>query len=182
MNELNIVPYGHNKSVYFILPLAGLNKFSFGEEDNFLNSYVSYNGKIVVVIKCKVTAGNYMEHTSYVTDFDVEIAEGINGTAIVYNVPEQFEQDMAKFLDGKYSKMSLLAKNVIYEKSTLPYRLPIPASVNVNTHKLLLVLDKNQALKKWMEKVLSLTIFEEQELLEKPNYDLEFMDIDTIIT
>lgn len=180
MSNFNIVPAGHNKSVYFILPLTGLSKSSYGE-DNFLNSYVSYNAKIVAVVKDKEAAGNYMDHEFYVTDFDVQITDEITGTAIVYNIPKQFEGDLSKFLDGKYSEMSLEAKQTIYANSGLPYRFVVPGQKSVNTHKLLLVLEKSPVLKRWIEATLLIEIPHDQELLDKPSYEAEYMDIDTIV-
>lgn len=177
MNNNFIVPAGHNKAVYFLLPLLGLNKFSYGDGDNFLNAYVTYNGEVVAVVKDTEKAGAFTEHEGYLTDFDVDITEGVSGTAIVYKLPAEFHDDFAKFLDGKYSEMSQKAKDTIYKHSGLPYKNTTPGQNTVNTHKLLLVLDRHEVLRKWMETTLMMEIPAGQELLDKPSYDFEFMDI-----
>lgn len=177
--ELHIMPdSSHNKSVYYILPLIGLSKFSFGGGDNFVNSYVSYNGKVIAVIKEKELALEFIEHAFYCTDFHVPDTEY---TAIVFTIPKEFEEDLSLFLEGKYSKMSEASKSMILKYSGLPYRNTVPGSPAVVTHKLLMVLDKNNSLKTWMENLMEITIDADQELLEKPAYDKEFMDIDTIL-
>lgn len=177
--ELNIMPdLSHNKSVYYVLPLVGLSKFSFGGGDNFINSFVSYNGKVIAVIKDKELAEEFIKHTLYCTDFQVPDTEH---TAIVFTVSKEFENDLSLFLSGKYSQMSESAKAMIRKYSGLPYRNTVPGSSTIVTHKLLMVLDKNASLRKWMENLMEITIDPDQELLEKPAYDKEFMDIDTIL-
>lgn len=174
---LDIMPdKSHNKSVYFILPLLGLSKFSFGDGDNFINSYVSYNGKIIAII-IDPTKAEFIDHPNYCTDFTVP---DTGYTAIVFTIPTKFEEDLSIFLDGKYSKLSIDAKTMIRTHSGLPYRNTVPGTTNVNTHKLLLVLDKHPNLKLWLENTMEIKIEEDQELLEKPHYDKEFMDIDTV--
>jgi hypothetical protein len=181
MSKLNIVPADHNTSVYFVLPLLSLNKFSFGE-NNFCNSFLSFNGKIMPVVFEKEKAGRYWEHPYYRTDFDIELDENIKGTVIVYDPPSQFSDDISKFLDGQYSRFSLEAKEMIYKHSGLPYRVANPAEPGrVTTHKLLLVLERNEYLRKWLETELSIKVGADQELLERPHTKREFMDIDTIL-
>lgn len=176
-----MLPEGHNKSVYYLLPLLGLNKFSLGGGDNFINSFLSYNGKLIVVVKSKDNIEHdYWEHPNYLTDFNIEVPNAIT-TGIVYSIPEEFIEDHSKFVNGEYSKFSEAAKEKIRELSGLPYKTPIPGSSKFNTHKLLLVLTKNAALKAWLEKELNIEIEEGGELLERPDISTEYMDIDTIV-
>lgn len=180
---MKIVPEGLNKSAYFLLPLLGLSKYSYGNGSNFYNSYMSFNGKIVSIVIDKSEAGEYHKHPNYLTDFDLipdaEKPDNI-ATAIVYSIPEVFTEDLGHFSCGQYSKMSKTAKNLIRKHSGLPYRNPIPGSTKVSTHKLLMVLDKSEVLRKWIEAQCDIEISPEQELLEKPHYDWEYMDIDTV--
>ena len=181
MSKLQMVPDGHNISVYFLLPLLGLNKFSLGGGDNFINSFLSYNGKIIIVVQNKDNIEHdYWDHPNYLTDFNIEVPNAMT-TGIVYSIPEEFISDHAKFVAGEYSKFSEQAKKKIREVSGLPYKTPIPGSVKFNTHKLLLVLDKSSVLKSWLEKRLEIIIPEHDELLERPDIDQEYMDIDTIV-
>lgn len=180
MSKLNIVPDGHNKSVYFIMPLLGINKFSLGDGDNFINSFVSYNGKIVVVIRDPKDSW-FIKHPNYLTDFNVTLEPEISATAIVYSLPLEFENDFSLFLEGKYSQFSIEAKNIIRQLSTLEYRTTPPGHKGYVTHKLLLVLDKSEVLRTWLENELKIKIEPGSELLEKPNMEEECMDIDTIV-
>lgn len=176
--NLNIVPEGLNKSTYFLLPLINLSRYSFGQGSNFSNTYLSYNGKLIVIIKDKEQAGEYYRHETYLTDFDVDLGEGMVGTAIVYSIPEVFLVDLSNFMDGKYSLMSSAAKELIRKNSGLPYKNPTTDG-RLGTHKLLMVLDKSPILKNWIENQCDIEIGD-QELLEKPHYDHEYIDIDTI--
>lgn len=178
MGKLNIVPEGHNKCVYFILPWFKKNFKSYGE-GNFSNAFVSYNGNLIVVIYNKSMAGEYWKDPNYKTDFDVEIIPGIFGTAIIYGVPPEFTTDFGKFLDGRYSKFSDQAKRLIREFSGLTYNVAIPNSDRVNTHKMLLVLEQNEVLRQWLESQLGIIILPGTELLEKPDDSKEYMDVDT---
>lgn len=180
MSKLNIVPEGHNKSVYFVLPWFKKNSKSYGE-GNFVNTYISYNGNLIVVIYNKSMAGEYWKDEHYKTDFDVEIIPGIFGTAIIYGIPPKLTMDFAKFLDGRYSGYSPEAKALVNKYSGLPYGIPIPGSSQVSTHKLLLVLDCSEVLRQWMEIQLDTIILPGTELLAKPDDTKEYMDIDTII-
>ncbi len=178
-SKLGIVPEGHNKSVYYLLPLMGFNKFSFGGEQNFINSYVSYNGRVVVLIKDKNLLNEYWNDPHYQTDFDVEYKKGEYGTMLVYEIHSSFHADLERFLNGKYSSFSEEAKNTIKKKSTLAYKHKV--SGQEVTHKMLLVLDKSAVLRGFIENNLGIALDDSAELLEKPSYELEYTDIDTII-
>lgn len=170
-----------NKSTYFILPLIGLGKFGFGPEENFYNSYIGYNGEIAVAIKDKSITTIFMQNAYYLTDFDVQMNDEMQGTVILFKLPDEFIPDLKRFMDGKYSEMSSTAKENIRKFSGLPYREAIAGSSKVSTHKLLLVLDKSPELRAWIENRCDVVIPEHQELLEKPDYNLEYLDINTVV-
>lgn len=97
-----------NLNTYYILPLLNLSMSSYGE-DNFIKSQITKYGEVVVFIKNKDEAGEYWNHSNYGADVDEE--DGT--TMIVYNIPERFLEDYQMFLDSKYSKMSMFAKDLI---------------------------------------------------------------------
>lgn len=164
-----IVPKGHNLSVYYLLPLLCINKDTF---QGFINSYISYNGKIIVKVH-STPAVEYWKHPQYVTDF----TEGTY-TYIVYELPKDYVYEFGKFLEGKYSEYRNEAKMEIYRHSGLKCNFKNPDGTVV-THNMLLVLDKHPVLRQLLEDELGSNIEEESELLEKPDIDQEVMDIDT---
>lgn len=88
-----------NKAIYFILPMLGLNKSSFGAE-NFITCYLDKSGFIVVDTKEEINKVA-LEHELYVTDYTID---GI--TRIVFSIPEQYKHDAELFILGKYSQLS----------------------------------------------------------------------------
>lgn len=97
-----------NLNTYYILPLLKLNAKSWGI-DNFIKSQVTKFGEVVVFIKDVEEAGAYFDDESFVSD--VEEEDGT--TMIIYSIPEVFLEDYQLFLDSKYSKMSMFAKDLI---------------------------------------------------------------------
>lgn len=180
MTELDLTPKGHNKSAYYLLPLIGFNVKSFGL-GNFYNSYLSYNGKIIVIVYDKDELPKYWENENYLTDFEVEVEKAVKATAIIYKHEPMFEDDVIKFIKGEYSQFSDIAKELIYKNSTLDYQLPIQGTSKITTHKMLMVLSKNPALKQFIEEACQVNLSSNAELLEPPNHIEEFMDIDTIV-
>lgn len=176
MNSLKFLPEGgFNLCTYYVLPWIGLNRQSFGGGANFLNCHMSFNGKIVVSIRDASIAGEFWKREHYLTDFE---ADGI--TYIVWNLPEVFEQDYVKFLEGKYSQFSDMAKELIRTFSELPYKFR-GSSGTPTTHKLLLVLTQSPTLRNWLENTLGTKIDEGSELMDRPNLEREMIDIDTAI-
>lgn len=111
-----------NLSTYFILPLLGLDKYRFGGEKNLLNSYLSKDGKKVYV--------QLLEPLFIGTNLpEYKVAVGDEGTYYLeFDIPEKWASDITLYLEGKYSKMSELAKTRIRKGSTLPYNTLIGTS------------------------------------------------------
>ena len=107
-----------NLCTYFILPLCGLTKHSFGP-GNFKESYLSRTGEYL-----------------YVAVYSVKlIPEGSVNFSIEYKtdqafvrilIPSFLQNDLCKFIDGKFSTMSPEAKELIRTKSGLTYKLELP--------------------------------------------------------
>lgn len=110
-----------NLSTYFILPLLKLNKNSFGN-NNFINSFVTQNGEVVVHIKDSSKAGDYYNHSNLIADIEED-----DYTMIIYDIPKEWKKDFNTFLDSKYSKMSKEAKKQIIahaKANELSYKIP----------------------------------------------------------
>lgn len=164
----------YNLTTYFMLPLLKLNYKSFGE-DNFINSYLTREGQLVVEIKDKDIAGAYWDHHNYITDFDLEV------TTIIFEIPTMFDKDVKKFMEGKYSEMDLLTKDIIKKYSGLNWRVPTgqfrESVVDGRTVKeelfsnsrYLMALDRDSRLKDLMETELEVKLPSSAELLDKPS-------------
>ena len=105
-----------NLCTYFMLPLLGLSEHSFGER-NFINSYISRDGDCIYVrvyskhlLPSSIRSGNNLVTTL----FDEEY--------LVLPFPPLWREDIEKFLNGKYSQMSLPAKELIVQHSGLEYK------------------------------------------------------------
>lgn len=161
------IPDTHNLSVYLLLPLIGLSRNSF---DNFLNSYLSYNGKVIIKVE-GIPEGEYWLHPFYLTDYSEE-----DNTYIVYRMSPAYTHEVSCFLEGKYSRFSDEAKRIIFKGSTLQFNIPSPEGIT--SHGLLMALAGNP---KRMENRLDVKLPANVELWDKPNLDKEIIDIDTDI-
>ena len=114
-------------ATYMMLPMLKLNKASFGV-GNFSNCYVDRKGLIIVdlVDITKATESSTVKHEHYLTDYNVD-----DVTRIIYDVPKEYIDDIAKFEKGAYSQLSsdykvalskygLLGQNDIIMKSLNP--------------------------------------------------------------
>jgi hypothetical protein len=133
-----------------MLPLIGLNQWSFGSTtDNFVNSYISEdNQHIIVEMRGNITT-IISNHTNYRFGFN---KEGHN--FVVFEIPEFYRKDVAKFREGKYSEISEQGKNLIRKKAGLKYKIPKMGG-GVETAVELLALDKDPDLRKHLEEKLS---------------------------
>lgn len=154
---------------FYVLPLLGLNKTSFGGGSNFINSYVSEDSKYVVV-ELKEPKGAFESHYCYQFDFQTNQA-----TMIVFSIPSDFLPTVQQFREGKYSQFSVEAKELIKKKSGLNYKLSIGGG-KVRSARELLALDKDKDLKRLLEEELAVKLHTDAELMDIPNegnfYDL----------
>lgn len=163
-------------ATYFILPMMKLNYKSFGE-NNLLNTYLIKDKKQVVVeVSSKdFVAWKYWEHQNYFTDFDAD-----GKTTIVFNLPHVFNDDFDRYMEGRYTMMSMFAKDAIKQHSGLAWQKPTGEfgydkgrkySI-VDNDRRLSALDSNtiafKNLKAAMERELDEVIGDNVELLDKP--------------
>lgn len=162
-----------NLCTFFILPLVGVNRLKFGGDANFLNSFLSKDGSLI-----------YAE--VYQTDFATRlnlpkhrVCLDANGKDYIeFTIPEQFQKDVELFMAGKYSKLSHIAKQIIREHSSLPYK--VLKGTTYNTDVRLLALDKSNVLKEFWEAELwshpsQSHLTSDMELLSKPD-ELSYLD------
>lgn len=105
-----------NLCSYFLLPLLGLSKLSFGE-NNFVNSYLSEDGSQIYVRVYRVAdvpGGVRLGVTKVVTADKQEY--------LLFNFPDMWKEDIETFMEGKYSLLSDSAKQIIRTTSGLDYK------------------------------------------------------------
>lgn len=146
-----------------MLPLLGLNRFSFGSPDKFVNSYVTEDDEHIVVECTHPYSAIITNHANYKLGFN----KG-NCYFAVFEVPRFYREDVKKFREGKYSRFSKQAKDLICKKSGLTYRVPV-AGGGYNSALELLALEKDKELRKYWEDKLAVRISEEAELMSIPD-------------
>lgn len=148
----------------YILPLLNLNKYSFGEQTNFVNSYVNDDDALIIVQVTKPVT-NVTGHPLFRFNFDKA-----GHTYYVFELPGKHRETVRKFREGKYSQFPEDAKNQIKKKSGLSYRIPTSTG-KLKSAKELLALDKDRNLKEKMEQDLAVKIDDDAELMDIPGGD-----------
>ena len=145
VEEINLVKW-------YILPLLKLNKSSYGV-GNFLGSYISKDGWIVVKVKSlKTIQVAWNHHSTYHMHIEMEDYD-----LIVYSIPVEYIDDFHRFMKGQYSKFSFGAKNTIKRYSNVSKDSDI-----------YMVLDKDPKLKERLEDSLGVRLDVEAELEDIP--------------
>lgn len=168
MNSDQIVIELHrgNLCTFFVLPLLKINKFSFVTKTNFVESYLDQEGTSIFV---ELIDTVFMEHRM---DHHPQFAglwkrnEGA-GRFIQYHIPAGFERDLRMFMQGKYSRMSDKAKDLIRIHSGLAFRCKEPNG-DIITDTRLLALDRSPLVKQMWEEQLGVRLDEHAELLSIP--------------
>ena len=162
-----------NLSAYFILPLLKLNINSYGK-DNFINSFVTKQGNVVVHIKDSALAGDYFEHENMVADVEED-----GHTMVVYEIPSLWTNSFNAFVNSKYSEMSKAAKNQIVahaKANGLMYNQPTEVKGEMETSIIYHGLVKTQQFKESIEEQLGVKLSDEAELLSRLE-EVEFIEL-----
>lgn len=156
------IPEGENLVTYYILPLVGVNKLTFGQK--FKTSYINKEGTSVFVeLTSKMTSEGHTRLPCYITEVQIN-----NKTMLLFKVPMEFYPDVLLFIKGSYSKMSLGAKKIIYAGSSLKYNVKI-GDFKVSSP-ILQALDKTKTLRQHLLDTLGIkTLPETFELIDLPN-------------
>jgi hypothetical protein len=159
-----------NYATYLALPLLRLERHNF---DGFINSFVTYNGKIAVLVETPPRE-EIINHDSYLTDFGYK-----DGILILFSCPEAFVDDIGKLIDGKYSQLSDGAKEHIYAYSSLVVDFPNTQGILVSS-RLVQVLRQDKHLREFINSSLGIELAPGAELEERlrPQDILEDVDID----
>lgn len=157
-----LIPKGDTLVTYYILPILGLNRKSFGRP--FKTSLISGDGlKVYVHLRRRMLSPTYKSNPYYIT----EILLG-KELYVIFTIPSTAIGDSKKFLGGKYSHMSKETKKLIYNGSTLPYN-KTSGSFKMS-HPILQALDRTKFLRAHLEEVLGFEeIPETAELIDPPS-------------
>ncbi len=158
-----ILKRSNNLCSIYMLPLVGFNINSFGI-GNFVTSYVNETDEYLVV-KIKQINNLIKCNDKYRFDFMQD-----NYVYVVFEIPKHHQEAVRLFKEGKYSQFPEESKKAIRVNSRLPYRIPA-ANGKVTSAPELLVLDKDQTLKKIIETELDVKIEPTAELASVPNED-----------
>jgi hypothetical protein len=157
-----LIPEGETLVTYYMLPLVGVNKLTFGR--SFNTSFIDqYGTKLYVELSKNMHSPVYKTNANYVTEIMHKAIK-----FIVFAVPEEFETDAQLFTMGAYSQMSHAAKKRIYLTSSLPYNATM-GDFKVS-HPILQALDKTKRLRGFLEDELGVKSLENSnELIDKPH-------------
>lgn len=150
-----------NLCTYYLLPLIGLNRHTFGKPENFINCYIADDRKHLVVELTEFPL-SLENHANYKFDFEHEGA-----ILVVFEMPVQYLPTVIKFMEGKYSKFSDEVKSIIKKKSGLRWNVPLEGGKTVSA-KELLALDRDRVLREKLEEQLNIHIPIDAELMSSP--------------
>lgn len=155
-----------NLSTYFVLPLIKLNNKKFVCVENFVDSYLSRDGEsIFVEVKDLLNFSSRMVlHLHYAATW-----KGKSGANFVqYHIPFKWQSDVRIFMKGKYSQMSIGAKDMIKNYSELKYRTRRDVDHIPITDVRLLALEKSSAMKELWEEHYNMEFTPDMEFLSAP--------------
>lgn len=157
--------YKHNLCTYYLLPLIGLNRFSFGVDSNFKNCYVNREGT-----ELHVEVEFLLQRLENIPQL---LRIEINGTNIKYvlELPSCWNYDFTQYSLGRYTMFSQTAKEFIYHRSGLCYK-SLNADNRMTTDIRLLAIDsdfsRRNILRQKLIEYYGVYIDEDAELLSPP--------------
>jgi hypothetical protein len=161
MNMSLLIPEGDNLVTYYVLPLVGLNKNSFGK--HFGGSYIAKDGlRVYVELSSNMTSPLYKSNPNYISEM---VYKG--KLILLFSIPSEFIADIRHFIFGRYSQMGEGTKKIIYATSTLPYNKTMGSFMQ--SHPILQALDKTKTLRTFLIDHLRVeTIPDSAELITRP--------------
>ena len=179
MDTLKILKEIHRENLctYFVLPLLQIGKSRFADESNFLDSYLTPDLQSILVSVAETTffKARMENHPQYLATW----SDKSGGEYIQYSIPARWANDVLVFSEGKYSRMSVEAKEMIQKYSELQYRVRRSADNVPITDIRLLALDRSIAVRELWEHYYDVCIPEQQELLsgvdERSYIDLKLL-------
>lgn len=173
--KLRSISEKENYATYLALPLLELSKYSFGE-GNFMNSYLTINGQIGVLVKDIDDCGwPVEEHRGYVTDQPL-----YDGVLILFKPAAGFDKDILTLLEGKYSQLSEKAMQMIEHYSGLHVDFKQKDGSTFSS-RLISIIRKDPAYRTLLEERLGIRLEDDEELEPKLRDQDILYDVDTDI-
>jgi hypothetical protein len=165
MKEALEVVNKHNMCTYYLLPLLGINKYSFGVAENFKNCYAHPEGEELYV-------SVYYLLTTLKNHPLLLRTEGEPGAPIyVFSLPKKWQADFQLYKQGQYSKFSAEAKAAIIAGSGLRYKAMNPNGTPTTDLRLMAIDDdkaRRDILRNKLQEYLGSDISEDAELISPP--------------
>jgi len=155
-----------NLSTYFVLPLLKINKLTFATESNFLDSYLTRDGLHIFMWVNETTF--FMNRIAMHPHFEATWNDASGNKYLQFSIPELWFTDVQLFINGKYSRMSAGAKQMIKQHSGLLYREKRETDQVIITEVRLQALDRSIAVRDLWEDHYGVILDEQDELLSKP--------------
>ena len=128
-------------------------------EEVYINSYFTYDEKIIIVTKSDPDF--LFKHKHYLADFDIE-----QGFLFLFDVPLKYKDDYLKFVRGDYSKLS---KKIIDNMSEyVGLHIPKQESKSLFSHPFAYIISKHPVYKEDLELYFNISIPKKNELAEPP--------------
>lgn len=160
-----------NLCTWYLLPLTGLSKFSFGE-GLFINSYLEPKKLwIIVQIPDLNLASDLLRFRA------IKTWSNDRGGFLAYKIHQMWLMDVRCYLAGAYSKFSDELKSTVYELSGLPYK-ESDGNGGVITDMRLMALEGKEELRQFLRDELNVDDLPE-ELLSPPSPE-SFMDVEEV--
>jgi len=145
--DLLVEQEAFNLSNYFLLPLIRRSAKDFAS-GNFINSYLDIES-FSLVVEVEHAHTHFKDFSGY--DFSVEKG---SRTFLFYQIPEIFHNDVAAFVDGKYSTFTDMCKTYIRKYGKLPFKQTYSGEIEKSVW--LHVIDRTDKLRETLEKQLGL--------------------------
>lgn len=155
----------YNLCTYYVMPLLKLNKYSFGPQ-NFDQCRMTLDGKFLEI--CLHFDVPFLhDHECFLSSYTKEGRD-----YVVMQIPERWWPDVELFKQGKYSKFSFDAKEMIRNYSMLMLKQVHPGTLKTYTDARLMALDSDEdqrrLLREKLEEELNCSIPSDLELISVP--------------
>ena len=166
-----------NSCTYFVLPLLKINTNYFINEVNFIDSFLSYDQKFILV---QVHDIEFFEHVLKRHPYYRGIyMDKTHKYFVLYKIPSMFKEDVKLYCHGYFGEMSDKAKKFVKRYSGLTYNDYTPTGIFTDIR--IRILERDFAARRLWELYLNLDkkLPENMDLLERPGGKI-YMDITTL--
>lgn len=103
-----------NMSKYIGMSMVGLHVKSI--DDKIIDCYIDYEGLLIIHAKQELEDSILFSNKNYQSDYTTD-----EGHIILYKIPDKYQDDLIRFIEGKYSKFSKEFIGELYNYSGLQH-------------------------------------------------------------